>query len=72
MTPKPPDITFPPTELAYQSTVDPAGGVADITTVPAFILLPLLPVGADGEVAGLHDIKTGQVTFFEEERSVPA
>jgi carbonic anhydrase len=24
-----------------------------------------------GIVAGLHDIKTGQVYFFEEERSVP-
>ena len=35
------------------------------------ILKGLLQDKKIGIVAGLHDIKTGQVTFFEEERSVP-
>ncbi|MCL9684655.1 carbonic anhydrase family protein [Legionella maioricensis] len=35
------------------------------------ILKEMLQSKQVGIVAGLHDIKTGQVTFFEEERSVP-
>ncbi len=35
------------------------------------ILKEMLQNKQVGIVAGLHDIKTGQVTFFEEERSVP-
>lgn len=35
------------------------------------ILKELVSMQQVGIVAGLHDIKTGQVSFFEEERSVP-
>ena len=35
------------------------------------ILKELVSSKQIGIVAGLHDIKTGQITFFEEERSVP-
>lgn len=35
------------------------------------ILMELVKTKQVGIVAGLHNIKTGEVTFFEEERSVP-
>ena len=54
--PDPPDKTFPPVALAYQSAVTPVPVVADKETVPANDLDPLTPVGAAGEVAGLHAI----------------
>ena len=56
VTPKPLDNTFPPTEFAYQSTVEPDGGVADKDTVPANIRLPLTAVGAAGALAAVQDI----------------
>ena len=54
--PRPPDKTFPPVEFAYQSTVEPAGGVADRVTVPANIRLPLTPAGAAGAFATVQEI----------------
>ena len=40
----------PPLEAAYQSVVEPAGGVAEILTVPVPHLDPLPAVGAAGTV----------------------
>ena len=46
--PVPPESTLPPLKAAYQSTVSPAPGVAEIFTVPGPHIDPLVPTGADG------------------------
>lgn len=50
VTPEPPARTVPPVAAAYQSTVSPAGIVADIVTVPVPHLVkgPAPAVGAPG------------------------
>ena len=49
VTPLPDDNTDPPLEVAYQSIVSPAPGVADIITVPVEHTAPPVPLGAAGE-----------------------
>lgn len=46
VTPEPPVNTAPPVEAAYQSIVDPDGGIADNRTGPAPQRDPAVPVGA--------------------------
>ena len=50
MTPEPEAKIVPPVEAAYQSMVSPEAGVAEIKTVPASHLDPLLPIGKFGVV----------------------